>query len=85
MLVFFVYDASGCTIFNQENVVKPNFFKQELGRCVLDLNPIHLGRELRWVDNKLKRLGCTKAHIRKRVCEQLAHGLRAKEHVCIEI
>lgn len=85
MVVIFVYDASGCTIFNQENVVKPNFFKQELGRCIADLNPLHLSKELRWVDSKLKRLGVTKPHIRKRVCEQLTHGLRAKEHVCIEI
>ena len=84
MLVFFIYDASGCTVFNQENVVKPNFFKQELGRCVVNLDPLHLSRELRWIDNKLKRLGCTKPN-RNRVCEQLAHGLRAKEHVCIEI
>ena len=85
MIVIFVYDASGCTVFNQENVVKPNFFKQELGRCVVNLDPLHLSRELRWVDNKLKRLGYTKAHIRKRVCGQVAHGLRAKEHFCAEI
>lgn len=85
MVVIFIYDASGCTVFNQENVVKPNFFKQELGRCVVDLDPLHLSRELRWVDYKLRRLGCTKPNIRNRVCEQLAHGLRAKEHVYIEI
>lgn len=84
MLVTFVYDYSGCTVFNQ-NVVKPNFFKQELGKCVVDLDPLHLSRELRWVNNKLKKLGCTKAYIRKVVCEEVAHGLRAKEHFCIEI
>ncbi len=85
MLVFFIYDASGCTVFNQESKAIPGYEKQELGKYVVDLDPLHLGRELRWVDNKLKRLGCTKPHIRKRVCEQLAHGLRAKEHFCVEI
>lgn len=85
MLVFFIYDASGCTVFNRENESKPGFFKQELGRVIVNLDPLHLSRELRWVDHRLKRLGCTKPHIRKRVCEQLAHGLRAKKHVCVEI
>ena len=85
MLVFFVYDASGCTVFNQENKSVPGFEKQELGRYIVDLDPLHLSRELRWVDHKLKRLGCIKQHIRQRVCEHVAHGLRAKEHFCIEI
>lgn len=85
MLVFFIYDASGCTVFNQENESVPGYEKQELGKCVVDLNPLHLSRELRWADRKLKRLGCTKAYIRKMVCEQVAHGLRAKEHFCVDI
>lgn len=85
MLVFFVYDASGCTVFNRESKSVPGFEKYELGRCIIDLNPLHLSRELRWVNRKLKRLGCIKAHIRQMVCEQVAHGLRAKEHFCIEI
>ena len=85
MLVFFIYDASGCTVFNQENESKPGFFKQELGRCIVDLDPLHLSREMNWVKYKLKRLGYKKLHIHKAVREQLAHGLRAKEHVCIEI
>lgn len=85
MLVFFVYDASGCTVFNQENKNVPDFEKQELGRYIVNLDPLHLSRELRWVDRKLKRLGCTKVYIRQRVCEEVAHGLRAKEHFCIEI
>lgn len=85
MLVFFIYDASGCTVFNQEDKTVPGYEKQELGRYVVDLNPLHLSRELRWVDRKLKRLGCTKPYICQRVCEQVAHGLRAKEHFCVEI
>lgn len=85
MLVFFVYNASGCTVFNQENKSVPNFEKQELGKYVINLDPLHLSRELRWIDKKLKRLGCIKPHIRQRVCEQVAHGLRAKEHFCVEI
>ena len=85
MLVFFVYDASGCTVFNQEDKTVPGYEKQELGRYVVDLNPLHLSRELRWANRKLKRLGCIKSHIRQRVCEQIAHGLRAKEHFCVEI
>ena len=84
MLVIFIYNSSGCTVFNQENTIKPSFFKQELGRCIVDLNPLHLSRELRWVAHKLKRLGYA-THTRQRVCEQLAHALRAKEHVCLEL
>jgi hypothetical protein len=84
MLVFFIYDASGCTVFNRENESKPGLFKQELGKCIADLNPLHLSRELRWVDHKLKRLGCTKA-IRQMACEQVAHAIKIKEHFCIEI
>jgi hypothetical protein len=85
MLVFFIYDTSSCTIFNREDKNVPSFEKQELGRYVVNLDPLHLSKELRWVDRKLKRLGCTKAYIRQRVCEQVAHGLRAKEHLCVEI
>lgn len=85
MLVFFIYDASGCTMFNQENKNVPGYEKQELGRYIVNLDPLHLSRELRLVDYKLKRLGVTKLHIRQRVCEQVAHGLRAKKHFCIEI
>ena len=85
MLVTFIYSVSGCTVFNQENEIKPKFFEQKLGKCVVDLDPLHLSRELRWVNNKLRRLGCTKACIRKKVCNEVAHGLRTKEHFCIEI
>lgn len=85
MLVFFIYDASGCTVFNQENKTVPGYWKQELGRYIVDLDPLHLSRELRWVDRKLKRLGVTKSYIRQRVCKEVAHGLRAKGHFCIEI
>lgn len=86
MIVIFVYDSQSCTVFNMENEAKPHFFKQELGRCIVDLNPLHLSREIRWVNNKLKRLGYRKSHnLRKKVCEQVAHGLRAKEHICVEI
>jgi hypothetical protein len=85
MLVFFVYDASGCTVFNRENKTIPGYEKHELGRYIVDLDPLHLSRELRWIDYKLKRLGCTKAYIRQMVCEQVAHGIRTKEHFCVEI
>ena len=85
MLVFFIYNASSCTVFNQENKTVSGYEKQELGRYVVDLNPLHLGRELKWVNHRLKKLGVIKAHIRQRVCKGVAHGLRAKEHFCIEI
>jgi hypothetical protein len=85
MLVFFIYDASGCTVFNQGNESISNYERQELGRYIVDLSPLHLSRELRWVNHRLKRLGVTKSYIRQRVCEKVAHGLRAKEHFCVEI
>lgn len=85
MLVFFIYDTSSCTIFNREDKNVPNFEKQELGKCIINLDPLHLSRELRLVDRKLKRLGYKEHITRQRVCEQVAHGLRAKEHFCVEL
>lgn len=84
MLVFFVYDAYGCSVFNRENDSIPNYEKQEVGRYTLNLDPIHLSRELRWVDKRLKRLGITKSHIRQNVCKAVKHGLLTKEHFCVE-
>ncbi len=81
MLVFFVYDADSCTIFNQENASSPGYFRTELGRVIVDLDPLHLSRELRWVKRRLKRLGYHNPKTHKRVCELIAHGLRAKEHI----
>jgi uncharacterized protein YllA (UPF0747 family) len=85
MLVFFVYDASSCTVFNRENENTPNYERQELGRYIVNLDPLHLSRELRWVIRRLKRLGYNKSHTHQMVCAQVAHGLRAKEHFCVEI
>ena len=85
MLVFFIYDASSCTVFNQENESASGYEKQELGKYIVDLDPLHLSRELRWVDRKLRTLGVTKSHIRQEVCEEVAHGLRTKEHFCVEV
>ena len=84
MVVVFVYDASSCTVFNMENESMPGFFKQELGRCIVDLSPLHLSKDLRWVVAKLKRLGCTDPKQVKQVVETIAHGLRTKEHISLE-
>lgn len=86
MLVFFIYDAYSATIFNREDKSIPGYEKHELGRSVVDLNPLHLSRELRYVENKLKRIGYRdKPRTRKRVREAVAKGLRTKDHFCIDI
>ncbi len=84
MVICFLYDASSCTVFNRENESRKDYEKHELGKLVIDLEPLHLGRELRWVNKKIKRLGYTESQAQK-VCEQVAHGLVAKEHFCVEI
>lgn len=85
MLVYFIYDASSCTIFNREEESVPGYEKQELGRYIVDLQPLHLSREIKVISKKLKRLGYTRVHTHQRVCKEVAHGLRAKEHFCIEL
>jgi hypothetical protein len=85
MLVLFIYNASSCEIFNREDRSIPGYEKQELGRCIIDLDPTHLSRELRWVQRKLKRLGYTDVQTHQKVVEKIAHGLRAKEHFYIEL
>lgn len=82
MLIYFVYDTTSLTIFNDENTTIPNYEKNVLGKTVIDLNPLHMSRELRWVRTKLKRLGYKNV---ERVIDKIAHGLRTKNHVVIEL
>ena len=84
MLVYFVYDASSCTIFSKKQNIS-GFFKQELGRCIVDLDPQHLSCELRWVSSKLKKLGYKDKHTLTRVCKAVRHSLVTKEPISLEL
>ena len=84
MIVYFFFVSSSCTVFNRENESRKNYEKHDLGKLVVDLEPLHLGREINWVNKKLRKLGYTTESAQK-VCEEIAHGLRAKEHFSLEI
>ena len=84
MLVYFVYDASSCTIFSKKQSI-PGFFKQELGRCIVNLDPQYLSCELRWVSSKLKKLGYKNKCTSTKVCEAVRHSLVTKDTFCIEL
>lgn len=84
MLVYFVYTASSCTIFSKKQSI-PSFFKQELGRCIVNLDPQHLSCELRWVSSKLKKLGYKNKHTLAKVCEAIRHSLVTKEPISLEL
>ena len=85
MIFIFRFDASSLTIFNQEDTTNTTCFTQSLGLCVVGLDPLHQGRESRWLRWKLNRLGYRDKKVKDRVIDTLMHGLRTKEHVCVEL
>ena len=85
MIFIFHYTADSLTIHNQENTNDTTTFEQTLGRCIVGLDPIHQGRESRWLRQKLNRLGYCDRKVQDRVIDTLMHGLRTKEHVCVEL
>ena len=85
MVFIFIWDCSSLTIFNQEDTTDTKRFDQKLGRCVVGLDPLHQGRERRWIRKKLNRLGYHATQVQDNVIDVLMHGLRAKDHVCVEL
>lgn len=78
MIFRILWNTAEVAVFNDENESKPGYQKNSLGVCVIDLDPMHLSRDLRWLAKKLTRLGAAPS---KEFLDRVAHCLRAKEHI----